>query len=95
MRKYFHPKECLIADGVLNRALVTYAGAMSAVESTTDGDQGGKIGGKSRGEAGFSGEGLEFVYPYGATLNVQKPAIALLSTGRVAYPMKRPVGGEF
>jgi len=31
------------------------------------------------------------VYPYGATLNVQKPAVAVLSTGVIAYPLNRPV----
>lgn len=87
MRKYFHPKECLIADGVVNRALLNYAG----VAPVGGEQQGTKPGAK--GEMAFSGEGLEFVYPYGATMNVQKPATALLSTGKVAYPMKRPVGG--
>ncbi len=38
------------------------------------------------------GTGLEFVYPRGATLQVQKPAVAVLSSGKVAYPMHRPVG---
>lgn len=35
--------------------------------------------------------GLEFVYPYGATLSVQKPAIPVLSTGPISYPLNRPV----
>ena len=34
---------------------------------------------------------LTFVYPYGATLNVAKPAIAVLSSGSVSYPLNRPV----
>jgi hypothetical protein len=37
-------------------------------------------------------EGVHFVLPYGATLTVQKPAISILSSGRIAYPMHRPVG---
>ncbi|XP_075022433.1 intraflagellar transport protein 52 homolog isoform X2 [Calonectris borealis] len=52
--KYHHPKEALISDGVLNRALT-------------------------------------FVYPFGATLNVMKPAVAILSTGSVCFPLNRPV----
>lgn len=34
---------------------------------------------------------LKFVYPYGATLNVARPAVAVLSTGSVAFPLNRPV----
>ncbi|XP_064024012.1 intraflagellar transport protein 52 homolog isoform X2 [Pogoniulus pusillus] len=52
--KYHHPKEALISDGVLNRALT-------------------------------------FLYPFGATLNVMKPAVAVLSTGSVCFPLNRPV----
>ncbi|KAG9353322.1 hypothetical protein JZ751_017899 [Albula glossodonta] len=52
--KYFHPKEALVSNGVLNRALT-------------------------------------FVYPYGATLSVIKPAVAVLSTGSVCFPLNRPV----
>ncbi|XP_025061174.1 intraflagellar transport protein 52 homolog isoform X2 [Alligator sinensis] len=52
--KYFHPKEALVSNGVLNRALT-------------------------------------FVYPFGATLNVMKPAVAVLSTGSVCFPLNRPI----
>jgi hypothetical protein len=31
------------------------------------------------------------VYPFGATLNVQKPAIPILSSGTVSYPLNRPI----
>ena len=34
---------------------------------------------------------LSFVYPYGATLTVQKPAIAVLSSGSTSYPVNRPI----
>jgi len=34
---------------------------------------------------------LTFVYPFGATLNVAKPAVAVLSSGSVSYPLNRPV----
>ena len=34
---------------------------------------------------------LAFVYPYGASLNVQRPSIPLLSSGPVSYPMNRPL----
>jgi intraflagellar transport protein 52 len=34
---------------------------------------------------------LTFLYPYGATLQVQKPANAVLSSGTVSLPVNRPV----
>ena len=33
---------------------------------------------------------LTYIYPFGATLNVTKPGIAILSTGPVCYPLNRP-----
>ncbi|VDO29028.1 unnamed protein product [Onchocerca flexuosa] len=60
--KYLDPKEALVANGVLNRALASTAG-----------------------------NGLQFVYPYGATLNVGRKSTAVLSTGCVCYPNNRPI----
>lgn len=34
---------------------------------------------------------LTFLYPYGATLNVVKPAVAVLSSGSECFPFHRPV----
>lgn len=42
---------------------------------------------------GFNPSSLTFVYPFGASLNVQKPAIPLLSSGNVSYPLNRPLAG--
>lgn len=38
---------------------------------------------------------LQFVYPYGATLNVAYPSNILMTTGAVVYPFNRPVAGHF
>jgi intraflagellar transport protein 52 len=35
--------------------------------------------------------GLDFVFPYGASLNVQKPAVPILSSGPISYPLNRPI----
>jgi len=78
-QKYFHPKETLITDGILNRAITTFAD-----KSASKGLGGGGGGGDNNG--------LSFVMPYAATLMVQKPAVAILSSGKIAYPMHRPVG---
>ncbi|CAH0387346.1 unnamed protein product [Bemisia tabaci] len=36
-------------------------------------------------------QAIQFLYPFGATLNVAKPAVAILSSGSAAYPQNRPV----
>ncbi|CAH8617731.1 unnamed protein product [Heterobilharzia americana] len=74
--KYYHPKEALIPNGILNRAMAETAGQNFVIASRED---------VSHKQA------LQFLYPYGATLNVAKPAVALLSTGSVAFPLNRPV----
>ncbi|XP_060600465.1 intraflagellar transport protein 52 homolog [Ruditapes philippinarum] len=72
--KYFHPKECLISNGVLNRAISQAAGK--------------NIG---YGDEENNATALQFLYPYGATITVMKPAVAILSTGGVSFPLNRPV----
>ena len=69
--KYFHPKECLIQNGVLNRAVSEAAGKT--------------VPGLSLDE-GVDPQSLSFLYPHGATLNVARPATAVLSTGSVSFP---------
>ncbi|KAG7278631.1 hypothetical protein CRUP_031926 [Coryphaenoides rupestris] len=66
--KYFHPKEALVSNGVLNREISRAAGKVVAGNTEDD---------SSRNNA----QALTFVYPYGATLSVMKPAVAVLSTG--------------
>lgn len=81
--KYFHPKECLISNGVLNRAISEAAGKGSMKFYSADDPAGG--GGSNNAQA------LGFLYPYGATLNVAQPAVPVLSTGSVSFPLNRPV----
>lgn len=84
--KYFHPKECYVPNGVLNRAISEAAGKsiLPMISALSGGGSGGETGSAHK-------SALHFVYPYGATLNVAKPAVAVLSTGSVAFPLNRPV----
>uniref|UniRef100_A0A3B5LME5 Intraflagellar transport 52 homolog (Chlamydomonas) n=1 Tax=Xiphophorus couchianus TaxID=32473 RepID=A0A3B5LME5_9TELE len=76
--KYFHPKEALVSNGVLNREISRAAGKV--------------VTGVIEDEAvGNNAQALTFVYPFGATLSVMKPAVAVLSTGSVCFPLNRPV----
>jgi intraflagellar transport protein 52 len=83
--KYLHPKEVLISDGILNRGVITGAG--KSLNANDDDEF--RV---AKGPQAFDGTGLEFVYPFGATLSVQKPAVPVLSSGKIAYPMNRPLG---
>lgn len=78
--KYFHPKEALISNGVLNRSISKAAGKFVPGNIEEDGEKYSTIS-----------EALQFVYPYGATLNVVKPSTAVLSTGSACIPVNRPV----
>ncbi|CAH0403051.1 unnamed protein product [Chilo suppressalis] len=80
--KFYHPKECHISNGILNRAVLKSIMKMPNYTSESD-------------------DYLEepatpnFVYPYGATLTVKKPAAAILSSSDVCYPVKRPVAAMY
>ncbi|XP_061293623.1 intraflagellar transport protein 52 homolog isoform X4 [Bos javanicus] len=76
--KYFHPKEALVSNGVLNREISRAAG--KAVPGILDEES-----------SGNNAQALTFVYPFGATLSVTKPAVAVLSTGSVCFPLNRPI----
>ncbi|XP_041061270.1 intraflagellar transport protein 52 homolog isoform X2 [Carcharodon carcharias] len=76
--KYFHPKEALISNGILNREISRAAG--KSVPGVMDEDNNGN-----------NLQALTFVYPFGATLSVMKPAVAVLSSGSVCFPLNRPI----
>lgn len=94
--KYLHPKEAFIGNGILNKELVRVAKG----EAKQNNQKAGKYAKRyainkddlvERDENG----GLKFVYPYGATLNVNKPACALLSSGPISFPANRPIGAFY
>lgn len=49
----------------------------------------------SRGRVDENGTpAAQFAYPHGATLLVQEPAVAVLSTGTLTHPYDMPAGGR-
>ena len=80
--KYFNPKEALVSDGVLNRSMAEITGKIidSGYSASTQNDKND-----------HAAQSLNFVYPFGATLNVQKPAVPVLSSGTICFPIKRPL----
>eukprot|EP01041_Mallomonas_annulata_P004914 gene4914-9802_t len=96
--KYLHPKEVYICDGVLvpdlakKKNTVAASGSRkSSNKQATSTSTGSRAGGGGGGGSGAVPDKLVFVYPYGASLNVIRPARPLLSSGPVSYPMNRPV----
>lgn len=94
--KYLHPKEAYIGNGCLNKELVRVANG----EAKTEQAKTGKYSKRYRDTKDETHErdedgGLKFVYPYGATLNVRKPAVPILSSGPISFPPNRPVGAFY
>jgi intraflagellar transport protein 52 len=85
--KYLYPKEVFIANGILQPS-VAASKNVGSKPSKTDTSKGGVAG------DGVNG-GLNFVYPYGATLDVARPATAILSSGPISYPLNRPIAAVF
>mmetsp|Transcript_74625 Transcript_74625/g.230650 ORF Transcript_74625/g.230650 Transcript_74625/m.230650 type:complete len:458 (-) Transcript_74625:91-1464(-) len=95
--KYHHPKECLVTHGVLVRDLVRAATGEKKKEKES-GDRLGLAITKEDGDIANIGKdngGLEFVFPYGATLAAQKPAMPILSSGPISYPLNRPIAAIY
>lgn len=74
--KYLHPKEVYISHGVLNRGISAGPAKKPPAE----------LGAEPGPQAS-----LAFAYPYGASLSVQKPAFAVLSSGHISFPLNRPI----
>lgn len=95
--KYLHPKEAYVGNGCLNKELVRVA--KGEPKSAGVGKE-GKYAKRYRDTKDEMTErnengGLRFVYPYGSTINVRKPAHAILSSGPISFPPNRPVGGFY
>lgn len=80
--KYFHPKEVVISGGIAPDKMCKTLLEQNKSEDTVLSviDEKYKI---------------EFVYPYGASLNVISPSSVLLTTISVAYPFNRPLAGYY
>jgi len=85
--KYMHPKEVFVAEGVLVPDLTKKKNTISLSGMRKSQAKPGQDGRKTESAS----DKLQFVLPYGTTLNVQKPARPLLSSGPISYPMNRPI----
>eukprot|EP00933_Yihiella_yeosuensis_P034452 TRINITY_DN2793_c0_g1_i5.p1 TRINITY_DN2793_c0_g1~~TRINITY_DN2793_c0_g1_i5.p1 ORF type:complete len:473 (-),score=103.10 TRINITY_DN2793_c0_g1_i5:187-1491(-) len=96
--KYHHPKECLVTHGILVQDMVRAGLGEKKKEKENQNDKISLNITKDEHDitaATKDNGGLEFVFPYGATLNVQKPALPLLSSGPISYPLNRPIAAVY
>jgi|Transcript_395 intraflagellar transport protein 52 len=95
--KYHHPKESLITHGVLCRDIVRAAKGEKKKDKENKETLSLNITKDDVDVASLAKDngGLEFVFPYGATLNVQKPALPILSSGPISYPLNRPIAAVY
>lgn len=85
--KYLHPKEVFISNGIV----FTFMAKELKLKTKKSGDDNFDEDDYDEEDRDFDKSGLDFVYPYGCTLNVKKPAIPLLTTGNISFPRNRPI----
>merc|ERR1719235_2476142 len=90
--KYLHPKEVFISEGVLVPDLIRKKSS-SFITGNKKAHTVKQDASRLTSRDATVNEKMAFVYPYGATLNVQKPGRSLLSSGPISYPMNRPLAG--
>jgi intraflagellar transport protein 52 len=84
--RYFHPKEALVTNGVMHEDF------LRAVQSDGERENQPKyaidlhVEDKDESE-GVNLSGFRFLYPYGTALNIKAPAVPLLNSGTVCYPV--------
>lgn len=89
--KYHHPKEAFISHGILCNDIVRCVHGEKKKGQEKDGSFTLNITKEDDTSLVKDQGGVDFVFPYGATLNVQKPAIPILSSGPISYPLNRPI----
>ena len=86
--KFLHPKEVLITSGVKSKVFQKLA---EKLQEQKKGKKKRSFETEEEDEDGHEDVKFPFVYPYGATLNTKRPALPLLHSGFISYPMKRAV----
>lgn len=92
--KYLHPKEVFISEGILVPDLIRKKNS-SVISGNKKAQATKQDSQRPLSKEATETEKLLFVYPYGATLNVQKPGRSLLSSGPISYPINRSIAGTW
>eukprot|EP01105_Mastigella_eilhardi_P010406 TRINITY_DN2427_c0_g1_i1.p1 TRINITY_DN2427_c0_g1~~TRINITY_DN2427_c0_g1_i1.p1 ORF type:complete len:525 (+),score=153.15 TRINITY_DN2427_c0_g1_i1:53-1576(+) len=106
-QKYPHPKEVLISSGgVINRELNVAAGKKpnaasrpTPIAATPDTSSEPRASWTSipmfSKHSAILPDTLTYVYPYGCTLKVDVPSVAVLSSSYIAYPCEQPIAAFY
>ncbi len=81
-KDYFHPKEVYIAGASLTAEVDAYSGKKSKSDQ-------GQFDLSDDSDEEESGGRLTIVYPFGATLSIERPAVPLISSGKMSFPANR------
>ena len=102
-RRYTHPKQVLVADGMLSPDMAAYCASSSCRQArrldgaALPGTPGGAAPAPPRAALRGTDENgrplVPFVLPHSATVRVQPPAVAILASGQAAHPCNTAVGG--
>ena len=86
-KDYFHPKEVYISGASLTAEIDQLAGKQPKTSSLEE-EMGESLDQQGGDTARASGS-LNVVYPYGATLSIERPAVPLITSGQMAFPANR------
>ena len=86
--KFLHPKEVLITSGVKSKIFLKH---VEKIKEQKKGKKKRHFENEDDDEESNQDVKFPFVYPYGATLDTKQPALPLLHSGFISYPMKRPI----
>ena len=84
--RYFHPKEALVTNGVMHEDFIRAVQNEGEVEPRARFALELNLDDKEETED-CNLPGFRFVYPHGVSLNVRRPAVPLLNSGTVCYPV--------
>ena len=100
--KYLHPKQVYIANGILHSEIAEKKSVGGKHKKSKHSKENHRHHHKHQHrdyklsqEEIDSHAGLTFVYPYGSSLNVNRPSNPILSSGPISFPLNRPIGGVY
>lgn len=94
-KKYFHPKEALITDGVVSKDFLKVVNNKEVIDTQKQADELGLNLTKTNTEINEnSHEGFSFLYPFGCSIKLtsqSQESTVLLNSGKLSFPVKDPL----
>ena len=89
--KYFHPKEVLVTNGMLHEDFLRVANKDDSDPQVLPSLAPPTIGDEKEPHENRTYPGFKFVFPFGTSLTLKAPAVPLLTTGSVSFPVNAHV----